>query len=127
MVFDKIENVNYITKFYLLKGFWQIHLIERAKEISAFVTSDGLFQYNVMPFCMKNSPATFQRLINTVISGLDGCDVYINDVIIRNNTFEDHLQNIKSLFDRLSDANLTFNLSKSAFFVTLLSHSLVTR
>ena len=39
---DKIGNVNYIMKFDLLKGFWQIPLIERAKEISASVTSDGL-------------------------------------------------------------------------------------
>ena len=60
------------------------------KRIYAFVTSDGLFQYNIMPFGMKNSPETFQRLVNTVISGLDGCDSYIDDVIIHNNTFEDH-------------------------------------
>ena len=74
---------------------------------------------------MKNSPATFQRLVNTVIYGLDGCDAYINDVIIHNNTFEDHLQSIRNLFDRLSDANLTINLSKSEFchaVVTFLGH-----
>ena len=46
---DKIGNAKYITKFDLLKGFWQIPLTERAKEISAFVTQNGLFQYNVMP------------------------------------------------------------------------------
>ena len=122
---DKIGNANYITKFDLLKGFWQIPLTERAKEISAFVTSDGLFQYNIMPFDMKNSSATFQRLVNTVISGLDGCDAYIDDVIIHNNTFEDHLQSIRKLFNRLSDANLTINLSKSEFchaVVTFLCH-----
>ena len=49
---DKIGNANYITKFDLLKGFWLVPLTERAKEISAFVTSDELFQYNVMPFGM---------------------------------------------------------------------------
>ena len=41
---DKIGNANYITKFDILQGFWQIPLTERAKEKSAFVTSDGLFQ-----------------------------------------------------------------------------------
>ena len=49
-----------------------------------------------MFFGMKNSPATFQRLVNKVISGLDGCDAYIDDVIIHNNTFEDHLQSIRN-------------------------------
>jgi hypothetical protein len=122
---DKIGNAEYVTKFDLLKGFWQIPLTERAKEISAFVTPDGLYQYKVMPFGMKNSPATFQRLMNMITFGLDNCDAYIDDVIIYNNTWEDHLETIRKFFDRLSDANLTINLSKSEFChacVTFLGH-----
>ena len=46
-------------------------MTDRAKEISAFVTPDGLFQYKHMPFGMKNSPATFQRLVNRLIYNLD--------------------------------------------------------
>ena len=68
MTIDKIGNSKYITEFDLLKGFWQIPLTERAKEISAFVTPDELYHYKVMPFGMKNSPATFQCLINTIIA-----------------------------------------------------------
>ena len=67
---DCIANIGqakYITKSDLLKGFWQIPLTHRAKEISAFVNPDGLYQYKVTPFGMKNSPATFQRLINMII------------------------------------------------------------
>ena len=67
---DKIGNSKYITKFDLLKGFWQISLTKRAKDISAFVTPDGLYHYKIMTFGMKNSPATFQRLINTIIAGI---------------------------------------------------------
>ena len=59
------------NKIRSLKGFWQIPLTDRAKEISAFVTPDGLYQYKVMPFGMKNSPATFQRPVNMIITGLD--------------------------------------------------------
>ena len=49
---DKVGKARYVTKFDLLKGFWQVPLTERAKEleISAFVTPDGLYQYKVMPF-----------------------------------------------------------------------------
>ena len=68
---DCIDNIGLakcVTKFDLLKGFWQIPLTDRAREISAFVTPDGLNQYKVMPFGMKNSPATFQRLVNRLIS-----------------------------------------------------------
>ena len=75
---DKTGNSKYITKFDLLKGFWQIPLKERAKEISAFVTPDRLYHYKVMPFGMKNSPATFQRLINTIVAGIEHYQAYID-------------------------------------------------
>ena len=93
---DKVGNSKYVTKFDLLKGFWQVPLTDRAKEVSAFATPNGLYQYKVMPFGMKNSTATFQRLVNNVICGLDGCDAYIDDVIIYSDSWSDHLQRSSS-------------------------------
>ena len=122
---DKVGKARYVTKFDLLKGFWQVPLTDRAKEISAFVTPDGLYQYKVMPFGMKNSPASFQRLINKVIADLEGCEAYIDDVIIYSDTWEEHLRIIREFFERLSRAMLTINLSKSEFGqaqVTYLGH-----
>ena len=93
---DNIGHAKYVTKFDLLKGFWQIPLTDRAKEISAFVTA-GLYQYKVMPFGMKNSPATFQRLVNRLIFGLtlDGCEAYMDDAIIYSEEWEQHLETIR--------------------------------
>jgi hypothetical protein len=122
---DHVGRATYVSTFDLLKGFWQVPLTERAKEISAFVTPDGLYQYKVMPFGMKNFPATFQRLINGVLSGLNGCKAYIDDVICYSDTFSDHLHTIRALFDRLTDAKLTVNLAKSEFChatLTFLGH-----
>ena len=121
---DKVGNSKYVTKFDLLKGFWQVPLTDRAKEVSAFATPNGLYQYKVMPFGMKNSPATFQRLVN-VICGLDGCDAYIDDVIIYSDSWSDHLQRIRKFFDQLSKAKLPVNLAKTEFChatVTFLGH-----
>ena len=108
-----IGSAKYVTKFDLLKGFWQVPLTDRAKEISAFATADGLFQYKVMPFGMKNSPATFQRLINMVLAGLHGCEPYMDDAIVHTDDWDTHLQIIREFFDRLSSAKLTVNLAKS--------------
>ena len=122
---DKVGNSKYVTKFDLLKGFWQVPLTDRAKEVLAFATPNGLYQYKVMPFGMKNSPATFQRLVNNVICGLDGCDAYIDDIIIYSDSWSDHLQRIRKFFDRLSKAKLTVNLAKTEFChatVTFLGH-----
>ena len=112
---DKIGQAKFVTKCDLLKGFWQVPLTERAKEVSAFVTADGLFQYKVMPFGMKNSPATFQRLINIVVCDIEGCEAYIDDIIIYSETWEEHLRIIRDLFRSLTVRKLTVNLEKSEF------------
>jgi hypothetical protein len=52
-----------------------------------------------MPFGMKNSPATFHRLINMVISGLHECDAYIDDAIIFSDEWEEHLKTVRAFFD----------------------------
>ena len=88
---DRVGNTKFVSKFDLLKGYWQVPLSPKAKEISAFATPDGLYQYKVMPFGMKNAPAMFQRLINTVIAGLEGCGAYIDDVVIYSDTWEQNL------------------------------------
>jgi len=60
----------YVSKLDLLKGYWKVPLTPRAQRLSAFVTPTGLYQYKVMPFGMKNAPATFQRLIQQLTDDL---------------------------------------------------------
>lgn len=90
-------------------------MTEKAKEISAFVTPDGLYQSKVMPFGMRNAPATYQFLINSVIADVPGCEACIDDVIIYIDTWNSHLSQIHKFFDKHNTANLTVNLAKSAF------------
>ena len=93
---DNIGQAKNVTKFDLLKGFWQIPLTDRAREISDFVTPDELYQYKVMPFGMKNSPATFQRLINMIITGLDDFKAYIDDAIIYSEEWDQQIKTIRA-------------------------------
>lgn len=79
---DHVGGARFVTKLDLLKGYWQVPLTERAKEISAFVTPDDFLQYTLMPFGMRNAPATFQRLMNLVLSGLPFCEVYLDDLVV---------------------------------------------
>lgn len=112
---DRIGNSKYITKFDLLKGYWQVPLSKRARDLSAFVTQRGLYQCKVMPFGMKNAAATFQRLMNTLVQGLEGCVVYIDDIVIYSDDWNTHLKRIKALFQVLRKAGLVINLKKSEF------------
>ncbi|KAF7646241.1 hypothetical protein LDENG_00191140 [Lucifuga dentata] len=68
-----------------------------------------------MPFGLRNAPATFQCLMNRVVSGLSGCTLYLADIVVFYNTWEEHLAYICALFDHLTEASLTVNLAKCEF------------
>ena len=122
---DKIGNSRFVTKLDLLKGYWQVPLTDRGKEVSAFCTPFGLYQYKVMPFGMKNAPATFQRMVNQIVADTEGCEAYVDDLIIYSDTWEQHMEQLRHLFEKLSEAKLTVNLLKSEFChatVTYLGH-----
>ncbi|XP_066971749.1 uncharacterized protein [Macrobrachium rosenbergii] len=88
---DQIGFAKFITKLDLLKGYWQVPLSDRAREISAFVTPFGLYECKVMPFGMKNAACTFQRLMNRVICGLKGTEIYIDDLVVYSNDWSMHM------------------------------------
>ena len=112
---DQIGNAIFVSTFDMLKGYWQVPLTQRAREISAFVTPSGLYQYKVMPFGMKNAPATFQRMVNKLVRDIDGCEGYIDDVVIFSDNWSDHIRQIERFFQIMRDAKLTINLMKSEF------------
>ena len=116
---DRIGNVKYITKCDLLKGYWCVPLTECAKDISVFVTPDALYQYKVMPFGMKNSQTTFQRLMNMCLKDLECVEVYVDDIVIFSDTWKEHLKRLKKVLFRFEQANLNVNfLSKIDFVKT---------
>jgi len=71
-------------------------------EKTAFCMQEGLFEFNVMPFGLCNAPATFQRLMNAVLAGLQWTSylIYIDDIIVVRSTF-DHLSNLQKVFECL--------------------------
>lgn len=112
---DDLGAAQYLTKIDLLKGYYQVSLSEKAKQISAFITPEGLYQYLVMPFGLKNAPGTFQRMINQVIRGLNHVRAYLDDLVIFNESWTEHISDLTELFSRLEAAKLTVNLAKCCF------------
>ena len=112
---DRIGSSKYVTKMDLLKGYWQVPLTDRAKQISAFVTPDGLYQYRVMSFGQKNAPATFQRMINQLTGRIEGCETYNDDAVVYSDCWRDHLSCLLKVLRVFADVDLTVNLAKSEF------------
>ncbi|XP_068215486.1 uncharacterized protein [Palaemon carinicauda] len=112
---DQIGPSKFITKLDLLKGYWQVPLSDRAREISAFATPFGLYECKVSPFGLKNAACTFQRLMNRIICGLDGVEIYIDDLVVHSNDWETHVRRLKWVFEVLLEAGLVVNLKKCEF------------
>ncbi|GBM64849.1 Retrovirus-related Pol polyprotein from transposon 17.6 [Araneus ventricosus] len=111
----------------LKSGYWQIEIQPEDREKTAFTAGQGLWQFKVMPFGLCNAPATFERLMETVLHGLksEACLVYLDDIIIVGLIFEEHLHNIRKAFQREQKANLKLSPKKCRFFrkeVSYLGH-----
>ncbi|KAK8372347.1 hypothetical protein O3P69_008288 [Scylla paramamosain] len=111
-IIDDLGRARYVSKFDLLQGYYQLGLTERASQISAFITPEGLYHFKVLPFGMRNAPSSFQRLMNHVVMGLSGVRCYLDDLVVFSDDWGQHLQRLRDLFQRLTAANLTINPNK---------------
>src|SRR6266540_4147630 len=114
---DKIGGKKYYTSIDLASGYWQVEVDENSQDITAFVTSWGFYQFNVMPFGLTNAPATFQRLINYVLYDYlnDFVVVYLDDILVCSDTFDEHINHLRKVFTKLREANLVIKLKKCKF------------
>lgn len=94
-------------------------MAEEDKKKTAFATPrGGLFQYTVMPFGLCNAPATFQRIIEKTLSGLQWkiAVLYLDGIVVFGKNFEDHISNLEKVFNSLDEMNLKVKAKKCSFF-----------
>ena len=98
----------------------QIRMDEADQEKTSFVTSQGLFCYKVMPFGLKNVGATYQRLVNHMFRPQIGQNikVYVDDMLVKSQDEEIHLDDLQETFDTLHQYNMKLNPNKCAFGVS---------
>ena len=111
---DKLYGKTGFSTLDLVSGYFQIALDEAAKEMSAFIVENNLYEFNRMPFGLTNAPSTFQRLMNRDILGKFAL-VYLDDILIYSETFDEHYEHIETVFQLLTDAGLKLKLKKCHF------------
>src|SRR5436189_1923200 len=107
-ILNQLGKCTYFSTIDLKSGFHQIEMDSDSIEEAAFSTDQGHFEFLRMPFGLKNAPSTFHRLINFVLKDLINkiCFVYLDDIIILGKSLQEHIQNIKIVFQRIREANL---------------------
>lgn len=111
------SSTRYFSTLDLASGYWQVAMNPADAPKTAFTTPEGLFQFKTMPFGLCNAPATFERLMESVLAGLHWktCLVYLDDIIVFSSSFQEHLQRLREVFQRLQDAGLKISPKKCTF------------
>lgn len=108
----------------LMSGYYQVPIAEESKHLTAFVTPDGQYEYNRMPFGLANAPAVFQRMMNHVLgpARFSKATVYIDDLLIFGKSASECLERFEEVLNLLKEANLKLNLAKCAFLQNTINY-----
>ena len=116
---DSLGGKKWFCVLDLQSGYWQIGMKPEDMEKTAFSSHIGLFQYNVMPFGLCNAPATFEAMMENMLSDLlwSRCLVYLDDVIVFGTTFNECLANLEMVIARMLSNGLKIKPKKCKFFM----------
>jgi len=124
---DTLNGCKFFSTCDLRWGYWQTEIDEHDRDKTAFVTRKAQWPFKVLSFGVANAPSQFARIMELVMSGLtyDVCLVYLDDILIFSKTFDEHLDRLATVFDRLDRYALKLKPSKCSLFqrkVSFLGH-----
>jgi len=117
---DALVNAKFYTKLDIIAVFNNLHITEKHKWKTAFITKFGLFESLVMPFGLCNTPTSFQHYINhTLFDLLDKfCTAYLDNILIYSTIQEEHKAHIKQVIIKLRNTGLQIDINKCEFETT---------
>ena len=114
---DLLARNRFFSTLDLASGYWQVKMCPDAQEKTAFSTPNGLYEFTSMLFGLCNAPTTIQRLMEVVMHALAQkcCMIYMDDILMLGEMFEEHLENLNQVFAWLREAKLTIKAKKCRF------------
>ena len=97
------------------QAYQQLLLDKSSKMLVVINTPKGLFQYNRLPFGIASAPGIFQRVMDSLLQGISGVIVYLDDILVTGPSDREHLESLKEMFTRLEKAGLRLNKKKCQF------------
>ena len=112
---SNLHGCKVFSKLDLLKGYHQVPMDPADIPKTAIITPFGLFEFLRMPFGLRNSAQSFQRLMDRIFDGLPYCFVYLDDILIASPDTQSHLAHLRQVFSLLADNGLIISPSKCVF------------
>ena len=117
-VLGNIGDAKVFSRIDLQNAYLQLPLDEESKKYTVINTSEGLFQYNYLPFGISSASAIFQCFISQVLSGVPNTICYMDDVLVLTKTQNEHLDALDKVFTALQGAGVKLNSGKSCYFTS---------
>lgn len=116
-VLDKLGRCQYFSTLDLASGFYQVEMDPEDIHKTAFNVENGHYEFLRMPMGLKNSPSTFQRVMDNVLKDLQNhvCLVYLDDIIVFSTSLQEHILNLEKVFRKLRESNFKIQMDKSEF------------
>ena len=127
-IFATLSRDHVFSKLDCSKGYWQIAMHTEDIEWVVFSSPSGLFLFRRMPFRLINAGTSYGRSKRKLLNGLTGVDNYVDDIVVRTQTWPEHLVVLREVFKRLMSAGITVKSSKCCLGyskIYFVSHQLV--
>ena len=122
-VLSALGRPRFLTSLDLASAYHQTEIAPECRHLTAFTVNNTKYQYNRVPFGLQASPGFFARIINNVLYDLIGpnCIIYMDDILILNDTEEEHLELLEKVFKKLDEEGIKLKIQKCQIFTDRLT------
>ena len=106
---SELRGAKHFAKLDLATAYHQLPLHEDSRDLTAFITHEGLFRFRRVCFGLSSAPSAFQKMMSVILCGLKGVQCYLDDVVVYGKTLQEYKQNLRAVLEKIRKVGLKLN------------------